>query len=75
MIAIIVIAITAILVCATPSPYAIVQNHDFSPRELRIKAGITVTWINIDVNLHPGRVIQNEYFVAVMFKPLFLNFP
>lgn len=34
------------------APYVIIQNYSFTPKELTISAGTTVTWINIDLYIH-----------------------
>lgn len=55
IVAIIAIAITVVSIWVALSPYVIIQNYDFNPRELKIKAGTTVTWINIDLYIHTVR--------------------
>ena len=37
------------------APYVIIQNYSFTPKELTVRAGTTVTWINIDLYVHTVR--------------------
>ncbi|HEY4674042.1 MAG TPA: plastocyanin/azurin family copper-binding protein [Nitrososphaerales archaeon] len=37
------------------APHVIIQNYSFTPKELTIKMGTTVTWINIDLYVHTVR--------------------
>jgi plastocyanin len=55
-----IVAVTAMLTAIvitwfTLSPYVIIQNYSFAPKELTVKAGTTVTWINIDLYVHTIR--------------------
>ena len=37
------------------APYIIIENYSFAPKELTVKVGTTVTWINIDLYVHTVR--------------------
>ena len=48
------------------APYVIIQNYSFTPKEFSIKAGTTVTWVNIDLYVHTVRAgtpdkISNDF--------------
>ncbi|MBM3897659.1 MAG: amidase [Thaumarchaeota archaeon] len=50
----VVVIITTITWFAS-SPYVIIQNYTFVPEILTVKAGTTVTWINVDLYVHTVR--------------------
>ena len=37
------------------STYLTIQNYEYRPKELTVKAGSTVTWVNIDLYVHTVR--------------------
>ena len=53
IIAVVALAIASFILLS--STYVSIQNYEYRPKELTIKAGSTVTWVNIDLYVHTVR--------------------
>lgn len=53
IIAVVAIALASYIISS--STYVTIGNYEYRPRELTIKAGSTVTWINTDLYVHTVR--------------------
>lgn len=55
IVAIIVATISLAVFWAYITTYVLIQNYEFRPKDMTIKAGTTITWVNTDLYVHTAR--------------------